>query len=285
MVNIELTPQQVKELKSFYASELENIQRRADEIKGLLNKLDTKPIVNTKPAIIPDKVEPNPKLTRQPKKSINAKPRKTKNPNWRHFVLKTLKENDKPLTSDAILKLYYKQHNLDLPASQNSIMALSQALYRLRVKDNIIKSSKIKGKREKRYGLIDAADKSVVLTENAKVKKTVPLNPNQKPKTIIKRDNKPPLTLTYNWPKFIYETLNKAKRVLSAKEFLGHAMVYYNIPKSEMESTRVKLSPALSRLEKNSKTLKTCKKDGQTGRFYGLSDWFGGDNKLKADFK
>lgn len=285
MINIELTPQQVEELKNFYASELENIQRRADEIKGLLNKLDTKPVVNTKPAITHDKVVPTPNLTKQPEKSIKVKSRKTKNPNWRHFVLKTLKEQNKPLTSDEIIKLYYKQHNLDLPASQNSIMALSQALYRLRVKDNIVKSSKIKGKREKRYGLIDANDKSVVLTDIAKEKKPVPLNPNQKPKTIIKRDNKPPLTLTYNWPKFIYETLNKTKRVLSAKEFLGHALVYYNIPKSEMEPTRVKLSPALSRLEKITKSLKTCKKDGQKGRFYGLPEWFGGDNKLKADFK
>jgi hypothetical protein len=285
MVNIELTPQQVEELKNFYAIELENIQRRANEIKELLNKLEAKPLNRSKPAIIPDKVEPTPNLTRQPKKSIKVKPRKTKNPNWRHFVLKTLKENDKPLTSGEIIKLYYKQHNLDLPASQNSLMALSQALYRMRVKDNIVKSSKIKGKREKRYGLIDATDKSVVLTENAKAKKPVPLNPNQKPKTIIRQDNKPPLVTTYNWPKFIFETLNKTKRVLSAKEFLKYALVYYNIPKKETESTRGKLSPALSRMEKIVKSLKTCQKDGQAGRSYGLSEWFDGDNKLKADFK
>lgn len=285
MVNIELTPQQVEELKNFYANELENIQRRADEIKGLLNKLDTKTIVSTKPAIIPDKVVPTPDLTSQPKKSIKVKPRKTKNPNWRHFILKVLKENDKPLTSGEIIKLYYNQHNLDLPASPNSLMALSQALHRLRVKDNIVKSSKIKGKREKRYGLIDATDKSVVLTENAKAKKPVPLNPNQKPKTIIRQDNKPPLITTYNWPKFVFETLNKTKRVLSAKDFLKHALVYYNVPKKDSALTRSRLSPALSRMEKITKSLKTCKKAGQAGRFYGLPEWFDGDNKLKVDYK
>lgn len=286
MVNIELTPQQVEELKNFYIIELEKIQKRASEIKALLDKLDSKPLDINEPVTLGNKVKLKTKVTAHDQKVfIEPKERKTKNPNWINYVVELLKEQNKPLTSKEIIQSYEKQHSIDLSNSKYSVNALRQALHRLRVKNNRITNIKVKGKTEKLYGLIEWVDKSVV-EKTAKAKKIKPVeNANQKPKTIIKQVNKPPLVLTYNWPKFIFETLNKTKRVLTAKDFLKYAMVYYSIPKHEMEKTRGKLSPSLSRLERISKSLKTCKKDGQPGRFYGLPNWFDKNNKLIATYK
>ncbi len=287
MVNIDLTPQQIEELKKYYESELEQMRMRTDEFQRLLIKLDTKYSFGSKPATKSDKDEIKTVLTKQTsKKTSKIKPRKTKKPNWRNFILKSLKEQDKPLTSEEIFKSYQKQYDIDLSSSKNSVMALSQALRRLRVNDKIIQSTRIKGKREKLYGLINPADKSIILTKTAKAKKPVQLNKvNQKPKAIINLDKRPPLTSAYHWTKFINDTLKKTKRVLSVKDFVKYAMVYYNIPKQDRNSTRLKLSPRLSRLVNVVKTLKTSKKEGQPGLFYGFSKWFDGDKKLKVEYK
>jgi hypothetical protein len=103
-------------------------------------------------------------------------------------------------------------------------------------------------------------------------------------KTIAKPAKKQPQTI-FNWPEFVQETLSKTKRVLTAQEFLKHAMIYYNIPENKKSNTRGKLAPALSRLEKTNKTLKSVKKKGVIGRSYGLSEWFDGNGNLKPEFK
>lgn len=286
MVNIDLTPQQIEELKKYYESELEQMRKRTDEFQRLLIKLDTKYSFDAKSSVPADKNEIKPLLTKlTSKKTIKIKPRKTKNPNWRHFILTSLNEQNKPLSLKEFFKSYKRQYGIDASTSKTSGMALSQALYRLRVKDNIVKSFRINGKKEKVYGLIDNADKTVLLTDNAKAKKPIKLKPNQKPKTVTARENKPPLVTTYNWPQFIFDTLNKTKRVLSASDFVRHAMVHFNIPKRDFEATRIKVSPALSNLDKNLKKLKTIKKAGQAARFYGLPEWFDYDNKLIVKYK
>jgi len=287
MVNIDLTPQQIEELKKYYESELEQMRKRTDEFQRLLIKLDTKHSFDSTSSAPTDKDDIKSVLTKpSSKKTIIVEPDKAKNPNWRQFILTTLKEKNKSLTSAEIFKSYKKQYGADLTSSKNSIAALSQALVRLRTKDNLITGKQIKGKKGKRYGLIDNTDKSVIVAGNAKAKKPVQIKSvNQKPKTKIVSDSKPTVKRTDYWPKFINETLNKTKRVLSAKELLKHAMVYFNLPKKDYDITRGRLAPALSRLEKSTKSLKTCKKNGQTGRFYGLPEWFDGDNKIKPEFK
>jgi len=79
--------------------------------------------------------------------------------------------------------------------------------------------------------------------------------------------------------------LNKTKRVMSLKELLQYAIVTFNIPKQGMVSTRNSLSPMLSNLVRKSKTLKSVKKEGQTGRSYGISNWFDDDDNLIAIYK
>lgn len=287
MVNNDLTLHLVDELKSYYAAELKNIQRRTDEIRRILKKLETMTLIRSKPATSLNRAKLKYKVTdHQQKEFGEPETRKTKNLNWSNYSIKILEEQNKPMTILQIIKSYEKQYNIKLSNSKRHFGSLAKALHRLRVDNNRINSIKVKGKKERLYGLVEWTDKSASVFKTAKAKKIIPIRKvYHKPETIIKGDNKPLLTLTNKWTKFIFETLNKTKRVLSAKDFLKYAMVFFNLPKHEMESTRVKLTPELSRLEIITKSLKTSKKDGQTGKFYGLPDWFDDNNKLIVDYK
>jgi hypothetical protein len=196
MINIELTPLQVAELKSFYIIELEKLEKRTGEIKGLLSKLDKLPVA--------------------------AKTRKTRIPGN-----KAKKEVPDPTPT----------------------INLSRKVRRTLVKpEKKIKAKKIE-------------PKPVKLTEK-------------------KTDSR----IKYNWPKFVVDTLNKTRRVLSAKEFIQHAVVAFNLSKQEVNIAKNSISPTLSVLTSKAKTLMTVKKEGQIAKSFGLTNWFE-DGKLLAVYK
>jgi len=280
MVNIELTSQQAEELKNFYVIELEKIQKRADEIKGLLTKLNstTVPIATSTTKQVSEKTHK--KITVQNLDEINLhKESEAHSPKWGDFIIQVLQEKQKPLTRKAITKLYEKHYNTNITKSKRS--GMEQALARLRVRNKKIQSIQTEGKKERLYGLTEWADKSSLKTKPEKIVKTKKATSM----IAIKRDKRLPANTTYNWPQFIIDTLSKTKRVLTAKDFLQRAMVHYTIPKHDIVSTRGKLSPALSNMEKNTKKLKTVMKKGITGRCYGLTEWFDDDGKLIAIYK
>lgn len=301
MINIDLTLQQVEELKSFYINELDKIQNRADEIRGILEKFKIKPESVAKPQVPAIKTEIGyPRLTdgqaslwEKPKvekqKIITPRKETDKQTKWGNMILELLQEKQKPLSIRKIVKTFEKQINIPKTDLKKAISGIQQSLHRLRTYNNKIQSIKRKGKKEKLYGLTEWAKKPKIISLIPEVSK-----PNKDKnstsrrnisKTIVKQAGKPPLNYTYNWPEFIKKILNKTKRILTAKEFLKYAMNYYNIPVSQRNNTRGKLSPALSRLEKITKTLKSFKKKGVTGRSYGLSEWFDGDGNLIPEFK
>jgi hypothetical protein len=197
MVNIELTPLQVAELKNFYMVELEKLEKRTDEIRGLLSKLNKLPVA--------------------------AKTRKNRIPGNKA-------KNEAP----------------DLAPTIN----LSRKVRRTKPKpEKKIKAKKIEPK------------PAVKLTEK-------------------KTDSR----IKYNWPKFVVDTLNKTRRVLSAKEFIQHAVVAFNLSKHEINIAKNSISPTLSVLTSKAKTLKTVKKEGQKAKSFGLTTWFE-DGKLLAVYK
>lgn len=279
MINIDLTLQQVEELKSFYINELDKIQKRADEIRGILEKFKIKPGSIAKSQIPAVKTEIGyPSLWEKPKaekqKIITPQKETDKQTKWGNMILELLQEKQKPLSVQKIVKTFEKQINIPKTDLKKAISGIQQSLHRLRTYNNKIQSIKRKGKKEKLYGLTEWANKDKNFTSRRNISKT-----------IVKQAGKPPLNYTYNWPEFIKKILNKTRRILTAKEFLKYAMNYYNIPVSQKNNTRGKLSPALSRLEKITKTLKSFKKKGMTGRSYGLSEWFDGDGNLIPEFK
>jgi hypothetical protein len=250
MVNIVLTPQQAEELKSFYVIELEKIQKRADEIKGILNKLTVQPELIKTPATKQVKEKTEKKISLKNQKEITLHKETEKNtPQWGSFIIQVLQEKQKPLSRQGIAKLYEQHYNTKITNYKNIMNTIAQALYWLRVKNKKIVSIQKAGVKGKLYGLAEWGANPVNKTVTAKIPKAKKNKQSQrKQKTIVKPDNKPPINSTYNWPEFIKETLNKQKRILNAKELLQYAMKHFELPAHEMISTRGKLSPALSRL-------------------------------------
>jgi hypothetical protein len=283
MINIELTPEQAEELMGFYTIELEKIQKRVNEINGLIDKLKGKIHVLPEPAIkqieenVPKKVD----LKYLTDTSIEKETLKEMNQRWSSFILQVLQDKQSPLSRKDITKVYEQLYNKNISNSEKVQAQLQQALFRLSARSKKIECIKKKGMRNNLYKLI-SKDKNIndapKTTEKAKAKNANPRKIEKlRPKTVIIRDNKPPLTFTYNWPKFILDTLNKTKRVLSTKEFVPLAMVHFNVPKHDNKKIRNSLSRSLSYLEQKANKIKSLYKEGKAGRFYGLPEWF--DNK------
>ena len=282
MVNIELTSLQAEELKAFYVNELEKIQKRTDEILGLLNKLNSQPfkiVASAKNHV--NKKSHKKIIVNNIEEIVLQKESEAKNPKWSEFIIQVLQEKQKPLSRKVISKLYEQHYNKKITNSKSAQSGLLQALYWLRVKNKKIQSIKKDGKKEKLYGLTEWSANPIKKTITTKISKTKKVNRKPATKQTVQSSEKN----THNWNKFIFDTLNKTKRVMSLKELLQYAIVTFNIPKQGMVSTRNSLSPMLSNLVRKSKTLKSVKKEGQTGRSYGISNWFDDDDNLIAIYK
>ena len=132
-------------------------------------------------------------------------------------------------------------------------------------------------KKEKLYGLIE--------WQNEPTLKTKPEKKVREIKTEFKIDKPLSDDTFHNWPKFIIDTLNRTKRVMTPKEFLNYAITAFSIPKYEEDKAKKNVAPTLSYLTHKNKTLKTTIKKGQKVKSYGLSTWFNDAGELIPDFK
>jgi hypothetical protein len=313
MVQIDLTPKQVEELKNHYILELEKLQQRSAEVMGLLSKLVHGPIA-TLPAKQAELAQPAGKTEEKTKR----RGRPTTTPNLGDFIIQLLTEKNKPLTSEQIIKGYKKQFKIDLSGSTATMSSLNQTLFRLRAKQNLITSTRRKGKKGNVYSLVKKDVTPIVKTKPAKEKKTaapiIKTKPAKEKKTaapIIKTKpakekktaarivkTKPvkekkaaaakelvPAASKNNWPQFIVDTLNKHKRVLSLKDFLGNAMVQFSIPAKDKKSTYGKISPVLTQMVKAKDKIRAYRKAGTSLKFYALNDWFTDKNELITTYK
>lgn len=277
MVQIELTPKQVEELKDHYILELEKLQQRSSEIMGILNKLIHGPIRVEKPIEKPVETltkRPGRKVkvkkpAEQPEKIIKRRGRPSNNPDWSNYIIQILKEKDKPLSREQILKSYQKQNKVDLSASKGALVSLNQSLQRLRVKHNLITSTRLKGKKGSLYSLTGQSAKAVVRGRPRK----------QKEKPVVEKKQRAENS-KHNWPQFIVETLEKNKRLLSLKDFLNHAIVHFNIPPHDKKATYGRISPVLTQMVNKKDKIRTAKKEGFPFKFYGLNEWFNSNNEL-----
>lgn len=262
MVQIDLTPKQVEELKNHYILELEKLQQRTSEVMGLLSRL------------VHGQVPPLPATTENKKE---VKEKETSSPtgklNWTDFILQLLKDKAKPLTVGQIIKEYQKQYKVNLSGSKTALSSLTQALFRLRSKQNLITSSKRKGKKGNIYSLVKQPDTAVVTTQPKKSDK------------VVKKEKELPANTKSKWPQFILDTLTKQKRILSVNEFVKYAMVHFELPAHDKKVTGKRIGPVLSHMVKTSKKIKSTRKAGQTGTFYGLTDWFTDKNELITIYK
>jgi len=277
MINLEFTQQQVEELTIYYRRELEKIEKRAEEIREILNKFNS----NSKTV---KTIKTDEKVIQNDIVKTNIITKKGENESWSSTILKAMEQIGKPTYKEAIYKKVSELKGVGL--SQNTLHTIDQAIFNLRRVHKKIESISINGKKKKLYKLIGLSEIKTKPNKLVKEKKKQITSNNSIDikKTIIKQDNKPPKIITYNWSSFITNTLAKTQRPIRAKEFLEIAMKEFNVPANKRNEFRGRLSPALSRMERETKALKTIKKKGVTGRFYCLSDWYYQNGTLKSKY-
>jgi len=281
MTNIELTKEQVEELKVFYKIELEKSLKRTNEIKAILDKLDLKPDPIVKPDVTMGKPQ---------KQKVISVPKETKKYlNWGDQILELLQEKQKPLSLKEIAKILVIQNNIPKSDLNKTNYAVQQSIYRLRTINKKLQAIKVAGKLEKLFGLTEwtkELDNIPVTTLESKSNEETQTNP-QEIKTDIseQKEAKSILRLAYNWPEFVKETLKTKQRVLTGTEFLNHAMKFYNIKTKDKSSIKGKLAPVLSNLVSKFKILKSVQKKGIKGKSYGLKEWFDETGNLISIYK
>lgn len=271
MVNIELSQQQAEELKNFYISELDKLNKRSEVIRELLGKLDTEHAFIKLPGTAQVKEITPEKITPEEGKVF-------KNLKWPDFIINALHEKQKPLTRVAFTELYEKRYNVKIADTGSERYALEQTLYKLRVKDKLIESIRRKGVKGKLYGLTEWTDKPVLKNKNGEETNNI------SKVTEAGSDSLTGYKHTYNWPQFVKETLIKQKRILTLNELIEYAMNQFNIPEDKMVKTRGNLSPTVSNLRKK-KILMPAKKPGFRGTAYGMAEWFDNEGNLIVDYK
>jgi hypothetical protein len=268
MTTIDLTKEQVEELKSFYKLELEKSFKRTTEILGILNKLDDKPETISKPIV----QKPEPEI-----KSFAPIEIKGKYIKWSDAIVELLTEKQKPLSSKEIETILVKQKNIPKSDLKKTNFAIHQSLYRLRTKNKKIQAIKTVGKKAALYGLLEWA-------KNTETKKPVLAKQNiQAP--LINKDSTTRPYGKYNWQGFIKDTLESKKRVLNLVELTNAALKHFELKSSEKIRTRTNLAPLLTKLVKKDKILKTTQKKGFKGRSYGLKEWFDEKGELISIYK
>jgi hypothetical protein len=306
MVQLNLTPKQVEELKNHYILELQRLQTRTAEIMSILGKL-AQGDVTSLPA--PSEITEIAAPATVQDSSAKRRGRPSNKPNITDFIIETLTENKKPMTTDQLIRAYKKKYQIDLVTMPGGMAAINQVLFRLRAKLHKIVSKSRKGKRGKVYALATEAVKSTANKKPTKaakpkaadVKAAKPKTPKIKaaPKTkktktakakqanAKKKTPQPSVKITSgrDWPLFITETLHKQKRVLTLKELLGYAMVQFSIPAQEKKATLNEITAVLSAMLKAKDQIMSYKKEGSTLRHHALKEWFTDNKELITTYK
>ncbi len=87
----------------------------------------------------------------------------------------------------------------------------------------------------------------------------------------------------FNWSGFILETLVRNDSVFTMSELVDLGIKCYNLNKDEKGKISKKLTPFFTQLLK-SEELKKFNIEGQTGYFYGLSEWFLKNGRVKKPY-
>ena len=292
MTTIDLTKEQVEELKSFYKLELEKSFKRTTEILSILNKLEDKPESISKPifrepeprkkklaAVQPESITKP--IVQEPLREKKIVPAIQKEGNkylkWSDSIVELLAEKQKPLSSREIESILIAQKNIPKSDLKKAYYAIHQSLFRLRTKNKKIQTIKSAGEKGLLYGLSEwSINTETEKPVEAQQSITAPLN---------NKDVKTRTYGKYNWQGFIKETLESKKRVLNLVELTNAALKHFELKSSEKIKTRTNLAPLLTKLVKQDKILKTTQKKGVKGRSYGLIEWFDREGNLVSIYK
>ena len=107
----------------------------------------------------------------------------------------------------------------------------------------------------------------------------------RKPKSLRKSIKKGKGEDKVKWIDLIYDILRTKKSLMLSNSLTIAAMERLGIPEVDKDRVRMAISTNLTRLTKYDKTINKYSQEGTAGSFYGLSEWFDGKGKLKAEYK
>jgi hypothetical protein len=251
---------ELTQIKSFYQSEMAQVQNKLKHIIDVLNKLESLPMADEE-------------LLNEVKGTVTSASKKPK--------VKSTKGRGRP-------------RKIATPAIEVAAVAKKQAAKK--VKPVVAKKEKgVKISKQKAVASIApvvAPKKLVGRPKKAEVKLKVKERKSEKtiktkavPKGKVgKRPIKPNAgSAKVKWNDFIINTLTNEKKPFLLKDFTEKALIDFKITPNNSERAKMAIAGTLTRLVKDGKSVATLKKSGQKGSFYILNNWLD-SGVLKPEF-
>ncbi|HBH07315.1 MAG TPA: hypothetical protein DDX92_12015 [Flavobacteriales bacterium] len=140
------------EMRQFYLTELEKAERKVRHLRSVLGKLNVgeieSAVENSKmvgPKVTTD-IEPTTDIKKPRRKRRKKRGRKSL---WGNFIIKLLKEKDRPLTYNSVIFSAIDRFNIPEDKHKNVKQAITNSAFRLRSVNDKIDTFGLPGKKEK----------------------------------------------------------------------------------------------------------------------------------------
>jgi hypothetical protein len=260
MKNNPFSKSELSQIKSFYQSEMAQVQSKLKHIIDVLNKLESLPMADeglmkeAKSTVIPAPKKPNVKSTKG-----RGRPRKVES------LIVEKSATAKKQIAKKVKPVVAKKEKAVKVTKQKAVENIAP----------VVVPKKLVGRPKKAEVKPKAKVKKVVKTvkpkavEKSKVGKR-PIKPNAGSSKV-------------KWNDFIINTLTKEMKPFLLKDFTEKAMVDFKITPNNSERAKMAIAGTLTRLVKDGKSITTIKKSGQKGSYYVLNNWVD-SGVLKPDF-
>ncbi len=158
MSDLSLSKEEKADMTQFYEEELDKTVKRLEHIKNMLEKLEPGAIsVDIKVKGVPATLSKTRATTKKTAGAASKKSKRKKKPGpkaiWGNYILKRLRQLDRPVTYSELIQdalLFFK-----LPVAKKNIVrqAVMNSAFRLRNKQNKVKTFRKEGTKEKYIGL------------------------------------------------------------------------------------------------------------------------------------
>jgi hypothetical protein len=276
MKNIPFTENEIKEIKDHYSQELEKIQKRANEIRGIIEKMEGSKVASS--------VMPEPTVEKIIDKGKRKYSRKTEK---KEASLISVNEPVKlPEVVAAKQKGRKKSSITEVPVPQQ-VAAKTKGVSNKKAdvtSETKTKSTKIAKKSAITKVPISKVSKKALKSANAEIKiaKTAKIVPvvsvaekGRKKSTDSKKSQ---------YESFILGIITKQGKLLTSKVIFDSVEKEFKVPAADYSKMKATVTVILSK-EKANGQLKDMAQPGTKAKLYGISEWFDNNGNLKDSSK
>lgn len=140
------------EMRQFYMTELEKAERKVRHLRSVLGKLNVGEIeytVEKSKAVTPNETASEEPEVEQQKTKRKRRRKRGRKSLWGNFILKLLKEKDRPLTYNSVIFSAIDRFNIPEDKHKNVKQAITNSAFRLRSVNSKIDTYGLPGKKEK----------------------------------------------------------------------------------------------------------------------------------------